>query len=92
MTNQNDGHSLVMLECDFYFFSPCVIANLWDVTDKDIDRFTEALIKKWDSAKTGSYVTEFFESSRQKCRLPALIGMAPAVYGIPLKIVQKKGS
>ncbi|KAG6496646.1 hypothetical protein ZIOFF_044516 [Zingiber officinale] len=27
--------------------SPCVIANLWDVTDKDIDRFGKALLNSW---------------------------------------------
>lgn len=27
--------------------SPCVVANLWDVTDRDIDRFTWRLFKLW---------------------------------------------
>ena len=27
--------------------SPCVVANLWDVTDRDIDRFLEYLLKAW---------------------------------------------
>ncbi|XP_047080035.1 separase-like [Lolium rigidum] len=27
--------------------SPSVIANLWDVTDKDIDRFSKALLNSW---------------------------------------------
>ena len=26
--------------------SPCVVANLWDVTDRDIDRFTAALLQQ----------------------------------------------
>ncbi|MEW5310993.1 MAG: hypothetical protein WDW38_002743 [Sanguina aurantia] len=26
---------------------PCVVANLWDVTDKDIDRFCQALLLQW---------------------------------------------
>jgi hypothetical protein len=26
--------------------SPCVVGNLWDVTDRDIDRFTTALLKQ----------------------------------------------
>jgi separase len=27
--------------------SPSVIANLWDVSDKDIDRFSKALLSSW---------------------------------------------
>ena len=27
--------------------SPAVLANLWDVTDKDIDRFAESVLQKW---------------------------------------------
>jgi hypothetical protein len=27
--------------------SPAVVANLWDVTDRDIDRFTDALLRTW---------------------------------------------
>ncbi len=27
--------------------SPCVVANLWDVSDRDIDRFTWRLFKLW---------------------------------------------
>jgi len=26
--------------------SPCVVANLWDVTDRDIDLFTEAMLRR----------------------------------------------
>jgi hypothetical protein len=26
--------------------SPCVVANLWDVTDRDIDRFTAAMLSQ----------------------------------------------
>ena len=27
--------------------APCVVANLWDVTDRDIDRFTITLLSRW---------------------------------------------
>ena len=27
--------------------SPALLANLWDVTDKDIDRFTQSVLEKW---------------------------------------------
>eukprot|EP00892_Ulva_mutabilis_P006336 jgi/Ulvmu1/4074/UM019_0052.1 len=35
--------------------SPCVIANLWDVTDRDIDLFTEDLLKR--SITSGAHST-----------------------------------
>jgi separase len=28
-------------------FSPCVVGNLWDVTDRDIDRLTEDFLESW---------------------------------------------
>jgi len=39
----------------FYYYSnnniqnnsPALVASLWDVTDKDIDRFSEELFQKW---------------------------------------------
>ena len=27
--------------------APAAVANLWDVTDKDIDRFSAALLRSW---------------------------------------------
>ncbi|KAJ8471851.1 hypothetical protein OPV22_026194 [Ensete ventricosum] len=48
--------------------SPSIIANLWDVTDKDIDRFGKALLKSWlheeldalnNSTRDGSLVQQF---------------------------------
>jgi len=37
---------------------PAAVANLWDVTDKDIDRFSQAVLSSWisggaDSSSTG---------------------------------------
>ena len=40
----------------FYYYSnnniqnnsPALVANLWDVTDKDIGRFSEELFQKWN--------------------------------------------
>ncbi|KAL0191363.1 hypothetical protein M9458_014061, partial [Cirrhinus mrigala] len=29
---------------------PLVLGNLWDVTDRDLDRFTSALLQSWLSA------------------------------------------
>ena len=68
-------------------FSPAIIANLWDVTDKDIDRFAEALLKAWLQANNGtSSLLHLISRSREACRLQFLIGAAPVVYGLPLQI------
>ena len=32
---------------------PAAVANLWDVTDKDIDRFSQALLTAWISGASG---------------------------------------
>ena len=34
--------------------SPALVATLWDVTDKDIDRFSHALLKRWGLLPTTS--------------------------------------
>ena len=33
--------------------SPMVVANLWDVTDRDIDRFSRQVIQGWVDARAG---------------------------------------
>lgn len=69
--------------------SPCYIGNLWDVTDKDIDafsdKFLETALKRWkpESSKISSF-SRAISSSRDSCRLTFLIGSAPVVFGLPL--------
>lgn len=64
--------------------SPFVIANLWDVTDKDIDRLTEFMLEKWlcNNAQNQS-VCEVLSKARDTCLLPSLIGAATVCYGLP---------
>ena len=65
---------------------PSVVANLWDVTDRDIDRFADALLRSWldGAAHPGAAdVTTGLEQARAACRLPALTGAAPVCYGLP---------
>lgn len=65
---------------------PSVVANLWDVTDRDIDRFADALLRSWldGAALPGAAdVTTGLEQARAACRLPALTGAAPVCYGLP---------
>ena len=66
---------------------PAILANLWDVTDKDIDLFTRDTLEKWgligQSGKPGISLVEAVASARKECLLGYLNGAAPVVYGIP---------
>ncbi|XP_076092689.1 uncharacterized protein LOC143064061 [Mytilus galloprovincialis] len=68
-----------------YFLAncPCIVSNLWDVTDKDIDRFLEHLLQSCLSDKPCDVLSKI-SSAREACRLPFLIGAAPVVYGFPI--------
>lgn len=68
-----------------FFFSPTVVANLWDVTDKDIDLFLESLLNLWMTKSKGTDIAQCVSEARQVCKLPYLIGAAPVVYGLPIK-------
>ncbi|KAG6813285.1 hypothetical protein H0H92_012440 [Tricholoma furcatifolium] len=74
--------------------SPCLVANLWDVTDRDIDKFSQAVfdkigltadrMKEWDqSDRQHVSIVEAVGHSRDVCKLKYLTGAAPIVYGIP---------
>jgi separase len=73
---------------------PAVVANLWDVTDKSIDRFTKSMMIRWGllpvpgkqetSYFRGLSLTEAVMQARDDCSMPYLIGAAPVVYGIPV--------
>mmetsp|Transcript_40047 Transcript_40047/g.159318 ORF Transcript_40047/g.159318 Transcript_40047/m.159318 type:complete len:1374 (-) Transcript_40047:2504-6625(-) len=60
--------------------SSSVVATLWDVTDRDIDRFTEAMLRDWMTGKT---IAETVQNARSACKLKHIVGAAPIVYGIP---------
>ncbi|KAF7305053.1 Cysteine peptidase C50 [Mycena kentingensis (nom. inval.)] len=71
---------------------PTLVANMWDVTDRDIDVFSQAVFDKlqldadgarnWDGTGKTSLVTAVAQS-RTSCKLKYLTGAAPVVYGIP---------
>ncbi|KAG5440548.1 hypothetical protein PCK2_000373 [Pneumocystis canis] len=77
---------------------PALVANLWDVTDKDIDRFSISVLKYWGlipndlesyqsgkaESKTGKSLVEAVAFSRDQCVLKYLNGAAPVIYGIPI--------
>lgn len=70
----------------FFTLSPAIVANLWDVTDKDIDRFSESLLKQWLDPDTYLSLPEVLSQSRRACKLKYLIGASPVLYGLPVHI------
>jgi len=73
---------------------PAVLANLWDVTDKDIDKFTKEVFEKWGltnrnkskssaSTRGKKSLVEAVTEARNACVMKYLNGAAPVVYGIP---------
>ncbi|XP_037370735.1 separin isoform X2 [Talpa occidentalis] len=63
---------------------PLFLGNLWDVTDRDIDRYTEALLQGWLGAGPGAPLLYHVNQARQAPRLKYLIGAAPVAYGLPV--------
>lgn len=80
-----------------------MVANLWDVTDRDIDRFSQSLLQTWVGSKEeedslqgrvccgASSVSAAVNASRGACRLSHLIGAAPVCYGLPSSVVFRRG-
>lgn len=76
-------------------FSPTLVANLWDVTDRDIDKFSQAVFDKVHLTKDRvaswtpgprpgeTSIVAAVARSRDVCKLKYLTGAAPVVYGIP---------
>lgn len=79
--------------------SPALVATLWDVTDKDIDRFAKATFENWGLLGSGPDhcgeervvgdddakvgLDAAVSQSRRACVLKYLNGAAPVVYGVP---------
>ncbi|KDQ13324.1 hypothetical protein BOTBODRAFT_133563 [Botryobasidium botryosum FD-172 SS1] len=75
---------------------PSLVANLWDVTDRDIDKFATSVFEKlhlldresvgaWREGRPekGVSIVAAVAQSREVCKLKYLTGAAPVVYGIP---------
>lgn len=67
---------------------PAAVANLWDVTDRDIDRFAQDVLTRWLSGQEGGGrdVSAAVAAARGACKLPSLIGAAPVCYGVPTSV------
>lgn len=80
---------------DHVLYSPALVANLWDVTDRDIDKFAQSVFDKmnlnvesvrdWREENTtnSTSVVSAVAQSRESCKLKYLTGAAPVIYGIP---------
>ncbi|XP_057803899.1 separase isoform X2 [Salvia miltiorrhiza] len=86
--------------------SPVIVANLWEVTDKDIDRFGKAMLNAWLRERSAASsecaqcmptkcihrprIASFMAQARDACTLGFLIGASPVCYGVPTGIIKRK--
>ena len=62
---------------------PLVVGNLWNVTDKDIDRFTLAVLDAMEDDQRPQELVALVAKARTACKLTFLIGAAPVCFGLP---------
>lgn len=73
--------------------SPAVLAMLWDVTDRDIDKLSVKVLQEWlltnngDSTDSPS-LAQVLQDSRGVCKLKYLNGHAAVCYGLPLYVTK----
>uniref|UniRef100_A0A8B9NR50 separase n=1 Tax=Accipiter nisus TaxID=211598 RepID=A0A8B9NR50_9AVES len=63
---------------------PFVLGNLWDVTDREIDRYAQALLQGWLRGGSGAPLLSYVTQARQAPKLKYLVGAAPVAYGLPV--------
>ena len=84
------GHFVAKGIANYYLVASCpiIVANLWDVTDKDIDQFSCQMLRK-SVLKRGELVdvAKAVSESRAVCKLKYLNGAAPICYGIPYHLI-----
>ena len=78
-----EGVSLAYLHAG----APCVIGNLWDVTDRDIDRFAVALLEKF--LEGNKSLARCVAEARSSCKLRYAVGAAPVYYGMPVYLAKR---
>jgi hypothetical protein len=64
---------------------PSLVGNLWDVTDKEIDRLTVTLVDTWlvDNNRNRSLLQSIADA-RGACKFASLTGAAVVCYGVPV--------
>lgn len=88
--NENGAFELSGAIMDYLIAgSLSIVCNLWDVTDRELDTQSLAVLESTGLLPNNSgntvNVAEAVASSRNKCRLEYLTGAAMVVYGLPLK-------
>ena len=63
--------------------APCVVGNLWDVTDRDIDKFCTTLLESFLNGDGTRSMAKCVADARSSCKMKHLVGLAPICYGIP---------
>ncbi|KAL0091821.1 peptidase family C50-domain-containing protein [Phycomyces blakesleeanus] len=67
--------------------SSTVVATLWDVTDKSLDKLTKQMLSEWgvlpNNTGENTSLVKAVASSRAHSNLTYLIGASVVVYGIP---------
>lgn len=69
---------------------PALVANLWDVTDGDIDRFSVSLLRH--CTREGGSLLVSLAKARGACKLRFLTGSAAICYGVPLQFQPQDGA
>ncbi|GAB1320720.1 separin protein [Madurella fahalii] len=79
--------------------SPAVVGTLWDVTDRDIDRFAAGCLEDWgvlprgavtkrggdrDGAEGRMSLVEAVASAKRGCKFRFVTGAGVVVYGVPV--------
>ena len=77
--------------------APFVIGNLWDVTDKDIDKLSVRCMSNIFDGESGDdekdekgecdvlSISRSLSLSRGVCKLKAAVGFAAVMYGLPVE-------
>ena len=83
-----------------YLFAgaPCVVGNLWDVTDRDIDRYCLALLEDFVQSQGDDFpprrrspsLAKCVSNARRACKLRYIVGSAPVCYGVPVATLPKR--
>jgi len=86
---QGDFEPSGMAAAYFSAGCPALVANLWDVTDKDIDRFTDEFVRAF-TVELGCSLADALAAGRRVCKFTGLTGLAPVCYGVPLRSAAAK--
>jgi len=68
--------------------APCVVGNLWDVTDRDIDRFSLAMLEEFFDGEDKPTLPKCVANARSACKMKHIVGCAPVCYGIPVHLLR----